>query len=335
MPPHPALAKLHPTAQWPLIVSAPMRTVSNAALTSAVSQAGGFGFYAAGYTPFPEAMLSNSLGIKEPYGVGYLLFSTPLSEALDSFHNLSPRPAAVWFFAPSTSSQMKSWIQSFRSAYPDVSIWVQIATLEEALESISFGADVVVAQGREAGGHGRDIGGSWVQLVREVKAGLKGIGRGDVPVLAAGGIVDGETVAAAVVTGADAVVVGTALVVAGESEAEMGFKELVVAVKDGGRETVRTRLYDTLRNTMDWPEGWNGRAIVNDSFRDHQAGMDLKENLERYQKAVRESDYSRMTAYAGAGVGLVNEIKPAAEIVRDMREGAKRVLREAAELYKE
>ncbi|CCX06970.1 hypothetical protein FPQ18DRAFT_401273 [Pyronema domesticum] len=330
MPPHPALAKLHPTAQWPLIVSAPMRTVSGPALTSAVSAAGGLGFYAAGYTPFPSAMLSNSLGINEPYGVGYLLFSTPLSTALSSFSLLSPAPIAVWLFAPSSSSQMQEWISGFRSQYPSLSIWVQVATVDEAVEYVGFGADVVVAQGREAGGHGRDVGGSWVGLVREVK---EAVGK-EVAVLAAGGISDGETMAAAVTVGADAVVVGTALIVAEESEAEEGFRELVIKTRDGGRGTVRTRIYDTLRGTGSWPEGWDGRAIINDSFTDHEAGMDLGDNLGRYQRAVKEGDYSRLTAYAGAGVGLVKEVKPAGEIVRDMREGARRVLREMAKEFK-
>jgi len=205
------------------------------------------------------------------------------------------------------------------------------------------GVDVIVAQGvADSGGHGRERGGSVLTLVPEVVDLVKrldgesdgepdGEKRRKVAVIAAGGIVDGRGVAASLMLGAEGVALGTRFVASSEAETSDSVKKYILNAKDGGRNTVRTRLYDTLRGTNGWPSHYNGRAIINTSFHDHtQHNVSEEENRKRYQKAVEENDAERLTVYAGTGVGLIHDIRPAAEIFRGVQQEAREILGSAS-----
>jgi nitronate monooxygenase len=102
--------------------------------------------------------------------------------------------------------------------------------------------------------------------------------------------------------------------------------------KDGGRTTGRTKLYDQLRGTTDWPVEYGGRGVLNESYYDAEQGMDLEENKRLYKEALNKEDEgwgakARLTTYAGTGVGLVREVMGAGEVTREVREGARRILR--------
>ncbi|KAI5857888.1 hypothetical protein BZA05DRAFT_456552 [Tricharina praecox] len=331
------LQQHYPWTQTPLIVSAPMRTVSGAALTAAVSNAGGLGFFGAGYSLSDSAVLSDlstlptRLSPGASYGLGFLVFRSDLRDAL-SLTTLH-RPAAVWFFAPADAAQLHEWLCAFRAL--DTRVWVQVSSVREA-EQVLCGqgggvVSVLVAQGAaDAGGHGKVCGGSVIALVPEVVDLLAEKGRTDVAVVAAGGVVDGRGVAAVLALGAGAAVLGTRFVACEESEASRGFRELVVGSADGGVGTVRTRLYDNLRGTGFWPAEYGGRAIINESFRDAEKGVAEDKNAELYAQAVTRNDFTRLTAFAGTGVGLVKEVLPAASIVENLRTQAREVLRQQA-----
>ena len=109
---------------------------------------------------------------------------------------------------------------------------------------------------------------------------------------------DSRGAAAALALGAHGIVLGTRLIATPESEAHEKFKELLVNTSDGGQHTVRTRVYDEIRGTGGWPEIFGGRAIVNKTYEDHENGVPRETAVERYNKAVQEDDFERVTAFA-------------------------------------
>lgn len=104
---------------------------------------------------------------------------------------------------------------------------------------------------------------------------------------------------------------------------------------DGARCTTRTMLYNHLRGTMGWPEQYSPRGIVNQSFHDHQAGVDFEELKERHDEAVKSGDKGwgpegRLATYAGAAVGLVRDVQDAGVIVRRVQSEAKAIMADLA-----
>lgn len=212
----------------PLICSAPMLGTTGPDLITAVYKSGGLGklfphvvysyqpvsntqlgFLGAG---FDLTNLSANLAQTHsllpditplPIGVGVILFRADLSLFLSS---LKPHPpAAVWFFAPETVEQLDTWIINTKSHYPEIKIFVQLGSVKELKALLTGpageGADVIVAQGvADSGGHGLCRGASVVGLVPELRSVIRESGR-VLPVLAAGGIVDGRGAAAALALG--------------------------------------------------------------------------------------------------------------------------------------
>ncbi|KAF8475725.1 putative oxidoreductase, partial [Kalaharituber pfeilii] len=344
MSPEAALLKSwFPHTEAPFICGAPMRTVSGPELAAAVNAGGGLGFLGVGYTLptlAPSVDLSRALlpkpqstTVPVAIGIGLLNWNISLSETLPLL--LSSPTSAVWLFGPSSPDSLTEWTTTLKSSLPPATrLFVQVGSLTEARHALTLPIDVLVVQGvADAGGHGLQYGASIVTLLPEVLdliSSLKSINKlpadKPIPVLAAGGIMDGRGVAAALVLGAHGAVLGTRLIATVESEAHDGFKELLVNTEDGGQNTVRTRLYDELRGTGGWPKQYNGRAVVNESYRDEEKGVKREVNRERYERAVEENDFGRLTAFAGTGIGLIRDVRSAKEIVKETREQAKAIL---------
>jgi nitronate monooxygenase len=310
------LQQRYPWLSNPIIIAAPMRTISGPHLTAAVSLAGGFGFFGAGYEigQFDadlSAMAAELLRHRRnlpvavegtlPIGVGFILFPGNLDAALAAV--VKHRPAAVWLFAPRDARQLEEWVEGFAREAPWTGIWVQVSSVGEAEEvlrgSTGGKVEVVVAQGvADSGGHGRSVGGSVVSLVPELVDAIAGMGLGrEVPVVAAGGIVDGRGVAAALVLGAGGAALGTRFVATEESEAKEGFKKLMVRQGDGGVRTVRTRVFDEVRGTGFWPAEYGGRGVANESWREYERGVSVRVLEDRYRKAEEDDDWGRLTAF--------------------------------------
>lgn len=158
-----------------------------------------------------------------------------------------------------------------------------------------------------------------------------------VPLIAAGGIMEQRGAAAALVLGATGVAMGTRFLAAGEATINRGYQRHVVEASDGGQTTVRTQLYNWLRGERNWPAGWDARGLVNESWRDHEKGVEFERNKQAYSEAAKRGedgwgDRGRMTTYAGTGVGLVREVEGADEIVAEVRDGIRRVLTLSKEL---
>lgn len=122
------------------------------------------------------------------------------------------RVSAIWLFGAKDPSQLQEWISTFRDGAPWVKIFVQVGSPEEARVAVEFGCDAIVVQGGvDAGGHGlKEERGSCLVLVPEVGNLLTAMGKDkDIPVLAAGGIVDGRGVASVLGLGAEGAVMGS------------------------------------------------------------------------------------------------------------------------------
>lgn len=230
-----------------------------------------------------------------------------------------------------------------RKASPQTQIWIQVSTVKDAIDTVNeCQPDVLVVQGTDAGGHGlTQAGASLMTLLPEVVDNLASHCKDKkIKLVAAGGITDGRGIAAALTLGADGVVMGTRFLAAPEAVLAQGYRQAVLDESDGGITTVRTDVYDQLRGTTNWPQGYGGRGIINQSYADAQAGMSVSNNKQLYETALQQGDKGwgregRLTTYAGTGIGLIHQIMPASDIVKSVRTEAIRLLQMKAKAVTE
>ncbi|KAK5108267.1 hypothetical protein LTR62_008651 [Meristemomyces frigidus] len=328
-----------------------MRLIALSKLATAVSSAGGLGFIGAGSDVSTlekeiqdvQKLASQSPALRDvkdvlPVGVGFLLWAGDklLDDALPILANY--KPAAIWLFAPSDPQQLVRWTQKTREASNNISkIWIQVGTVADALSATQdCHPDVLVIQGSDAGGHGLMKSSGLISLLPEVSDSLDELCRKNPSIhkpalVATGGIMEARGAAAALTLGASGICMGTRYLATPEANITQGYRNAVLAASDGGVTTARGHLYDTLRGTTSWPERYGGRGVLNLTWRDAEKGMSTEENKRLYEAAVEKGDNGwgdegRLTTYAGAGVGLVRNVKSAAEVTKEVGEGARRVL---------
>ena len=146
----------------------------------------------------------------------------------------------------------------------------------------------------------------------------------NVKIVAAGGIVEGRGAAAALALGADGIVLGTRLLACEEANVSRGYQDDVIRSTDGGVSTVRSKVYDSLRGTTEWPNRYGGRGIINESYLDAKDGVVTDDNKRKYQEAFNKGNqgwgkHGRLTAYAGTGVGLIKQVMSAKDILQEIR----------------
>jgi nitronate monooxygenase len=298
------------------ILLAPMDLVADARLTVAVTAAGGFGILGGGYGD--EQWLTRELDLLDQsharFGVGFITWSMARQlKLLDLV--LERKPTAV--------------VLSFGDPLPFVDrikrsgaiLLCQIQTIALAKEAAAAGADVLIAQGTEAGGHGVSRG--LVSLLPEV---VDAIGT-STPVLAAGGIADGRGLAAALMLGASGVVMGTRFYATQEAAGAQAAKERIRAAT--GDDTLRSIVFDISRRNV-WPAPFTGRCLRNVHL-DRWFGREVEllrhqeEEATRFAAARRDNDFDIAAVIAGESSGLVRDICSAREVVE-------RVVREASAL---
>lgn len=204
---------------------------------------------------------------------------------------------------------------------------LQVGSAEEAKRAVAAGGDIIVAQGVEAGGHVRDAVGLLPLLPTVVEA------VAPVPVIAAGGIVDGRGLAAALALGADGVWVGTRFVASEESEAHPDYKKRLLAA--GETDTVYTEAFH-----LGWPPHSPHRVLRNSFTEGDRAPEGPVARVRLGDRIVEvppfasglptihtEGQTDLMANYAGQGVGLIREILPAARIVERMVAEAGEIIR--------
>ena len=313
------------------IIGAGMGIVAMPPLVAAISNAGGMGTLGAGLLP-PEAVSGSIAQIRsmtdKPFGVNFITqFAN--HEHVDAA--IAGRPAVISFHWNDLPVEL---IQRVKAA--GIRVWVQVGTVAMARDAVKLGVDAIIAQGSESGGHVRGEAATMVLLPAVIDA----VGP-DVPVIAAGGIADGRGMAAALALGAEAVWVGTRFLASSEATAHPEYKRRVVAAGPG----------DTMVTTMfgpEWPD--RQRVLINRVVREWGHRVDqIPDELRKAPSIGKtmmgpdpydmpkfsvflpipqtEGDFEEMNMVAGESSGLINDVKPAAQIVHQMAQQAEQIIR--------
>ncbi len=291
------------------IIQGGMAWVAEYHLAAAVSKAGGFGIIGAASAP-PEAVREQIHKVREltdkPFGVNVMLMSPNAAEVAKVA--AEEKVAAVTTGAGNPGAYMAMWQEAGIKVIPVVASVAMARMMEKA------GADAVVAEGTESGGH---IGSTTTMtLVPQVADAVK------IPVVAAGGIGDGRGFAAAMMLGAKAVQMGTRFIVAKESIVHANYKERVIKAKDIDSEvTGRSTGHPirVLRNKM-----------TREYLRMEAEGAGLEElemlTLGSLRKAVMEGDVVNGSLMAGQIAGLVKKEQTCREIIEEIMAEAEAML---------
>jgi nitronate monooxygenase len=289
------------------IIQAPMAFAAGGKLAAAVSSAGGLGFIGGAYGDADWISEQFDVAGNQSVGCGFITWA--LKNQPDLLQRVLERiPAAVFL----SFGDPAPFIDTIKSA--NVPVICQIQTIRDAKHAIDVGADVIIAQGSEAGGHGEKR--ATFTLVPEV-ADYIAQNAPDVLLCAAGGIGDGRGLAAALMLGADGVLVGSRFWAS--NEALVHPKMLQAAIEATGDETLRTTIVDIVRG-LDWPDRYNARILKNDfaaQWSDDLVGLKarLEGESEKWRTALAAGDSSIANAFVGEVAGLIHNIKPAAEIL--------------------
>lgn len=307
------------------IIEGGLAYVGNGSLAAAISEAGGFGQVgSAGRSPeqFAEEIEVAASRTARPFGVNIPISehrdNTPYVEVvLQNRHRL----AAVSLSA----GNPRPLIPVFREA--GLRVMVLTSTVRQALKAAEAGADVIICEGFEAGGHNGPAELTTLALVPQVVRALREAGR-DVPVVAAGGIATGEQMAAALVLGADGVQVGTLFVATEECQAHPAYKELLLRAGDEATvviERSQGRVTRVLRNAFT-------ERILELEKRQPSIEELLPYILGHNNRvAAIEGRVEEGYMNAGQSIGLIREIRPAGAVVRTLALEAAAALNRARE----
>jgi nitronate monooxygenase len=188
---------------------------------------------------------------------------------------------------------------------------IQVTDLEEARQAVDLGADVIVAQGTESGGHGALRGRStlpFVPVVVDLAA--------PTPVLAAGGIADGRGVAAALALGAAGALIGTRFQATAEALVDPSISKAIVEGR--GEDTERSTVLDIARGSR-WPSRYPARTLAHpflDEWRGREDELAADAGARQaYHDGVARGDLLPVPVWASEAIDLINDLPPAADLV--------------------
>ena len=302
------------------IISAPMAFAAGGKLAAAVTAAGGLGLIGGGYgdAEWLERQFSEAGNAR--VGCGFITWSlAKRPELLDLV--LARLPAAVMlsFGSPLVfGKQIKA---------AGTKLICQIQNIEHARAAVDVGADVIVAQGSEAGGHG--LLRSTFTLVPEVADHLAKVAPATV-LVAAGGIADGRGLAAALMLGAEGALIGSRFWASSEALVHDAFQNAAIAAD--GDATIRTTVVDIVRK-IDWPKPFTAR-VVKTGFVDDWHGREAELNdpqlldreMNRYVSAMQTGDPVNTGVWVGEATGLIHDVRPAADLLASIVDEAERLL---------
>lgn len=300
------------------IVLGGMGTATTAPLVAAVSNAGGFGTL--GTSAFNAATLANEIAAihertDKPFGINHLLFQ--IQEDMFAV-TLRAKPAVAAFAWARKDQNLRDYFQRAHDA--GCKVMHMAGEVPEALRAAEAGADVLVAQGTEAGGH---VG--WMASLPLVPMMVKAVA--PLPVLLAGGIADGRGLAAALALGAEGVLLGTRFMATPEAPIHANFKQAIV--KSDGHDTVLTEIPDLVSQRV-WP-GAMSRAQRN-KFIERWAGREwaIRQNATEIGKQLAAAraagDIDNASLSFGQDAGLIDCIKTVHEVVRDIVAEAEEII---------
>jgi len=318
------------------VVLAPMGFVSMPPLVAAVSNAGGLGLLGASIGPPPvlaEMIRSIRSMTSAPFGAGFLVVETAFGPGTTDEHiavaAAERLPVAMFHWElPS-----RAWVDRLRGG--GTRVWIQAGSVELAREAVALGADAVVCQAAEAGGHNR----SATPLASLLPAMVHAVR--PVPVVAAGGIGDGRALAAARVLGADAASFGTRFVASREANVHAEWQRRILAAEAG--DTAFTHIFGP-----EWPDGrvrtlrnrvvdeWRGRDDRTPAQPEPPVCIgttrlgDVEYRMPKFSAVLptpeTTGDFEEMCLLAGESAAVIRAVAPAGEIVRHLVADAEALL---------
>lgn len=315
------------------LVLAPMAMGSGGALAAAWANAGALGLVGGGYgdTDWTSReylaaakALGDGGGSSKRLGCGFISWRLEQdASALDWLLDQPLAPAAVML----SFGDPAPWVKRLHGC--GIAAICQIQAVEQLDQALDAGADVIVGQGGEAGGHGLTLerARGTFTLIPELADRLAALAP-DTLLLAAGGVADGRGLAAALMLGADGALVGSRAWVSGESLASTGAK--VEAVAATGDDTARSGVFDILRR-KDWPADYGFRAIRNALHRQWEGReAQLRVNpgpiIAEFEAGVAAGDFTRANVTVGEATGLIDDIPDSAALVERMTSEAAALL---------
>jgi len=297
-----------------------MGSIYAPALVAAVSEAGGLGAMGC-HRLDPEQIRAGATAIRErtnrPFGLNFLIFDAK-EECFATA--LALRPPVIALAWPRPEQDIRAYIARAHDAGAKVTFMA--GGVPEAVRAVQCGADVIIAQGTEGGGH---VG--WQTTMALVPMVVDAVA--PIPVLAAGGIADGRGLAAALSLGADGVLLGTRFLASEESPLHPNFKQAIM--DSDGHDTLLSEIPDIAAGKV-WPgamsrtrrngfiERWAGREWA---LRQRRA-----EALDRLRAARQSGDIDEAALAMGQDAGLIHDIPRAAEIDDRIARQAEQILGE-------
>jgi NAD(P)H-dependent flavin oxidoreductase YrpB (nitropropane dioxygenase family) len=285
-------------------------------LVGAVSEAGGLGVLGASFLQ-PDDVADMVRRAREltakPLGINLLLHA--MEDRVDETLALDPE-----IFSTAWARDDQDLAAIFAKAHErGCKVMHMVPVVEDAVRAADAGADVIVAQGNEGGGHIGEIASA--VIVRQVVKAVSPL-----PVLAAGGFVDGAGLAAALALGADGVLLGTRFLATDEAPVEQAYKDAIVA--SDGTDTVVTTLSDSL-SVRDWPGAW--ARLKRTRFVEQWLGREPELRRRRARlweevAAFQESNADDGLMWIGQSAGLIDSVEPAGDVVRRIVAEAEEVI---------
>ncbi|GLT94382.1 hypothetical protein SLE2022_121250 [Rubroshorea leprosula] len=315
------------------IVLAPLGPdISGPELVAAVANAGGLGLLRAPDWESPDYLReliwkTRSLTDK-PFGIGVVL-AFPHEENIKAI--LEEKVAVLQLYWGECSKEL---VMEAHNA--GVKVIPQVGSIEDARKAINAGVDAIIVQGREAGGHviGQD------GLISLVPRAVDLVGNRDIPIIAAGGIVDARGYVAALALGAKGVCLGTRFLATQESYAHPMYKRKLVELDKTEYTDVfgRARWPGAPQRALQTPFLCDWKSLpaheneVNQPIIGRSTIHGVEKEIRRFAGTVPNvtttGDIESMAMYAGQGVGLIKEILPAGEVVRRLVEDSQILIKQ-------
>ena len=288
------------------VLLAPMGSAAGGRLAAAVTNAGGLGLIGSGYADVSAIDRELSAAGNARVGIGLVTWALDRQpHVLESA--IARRPAAIML----SFGDPLPYVKSIKAA--EIPLICQVQTLYAARAAAQAGADIIIAQGRDAGGHSGMTRGT-IGFVPAVADAVHPI-----PVVAAGGISDGRGLAAALALGASGVLMGTRFATSRESLWSDAMKQRLIEA--GGDDTQQTRVFDIVRD-LPWPAQFPGRAVRNafmERWHDDEDGLRAdRSGIASKYLSTPETDFSSRVVWAGEGADLIDDVPSAKAIIDEM-----------------
>jgi enoyl-[acyl-carrier protein] reductase II len=303
------------------VIQAGMGPFTSAGLVSAVSNAGGLGSLGAGGRAtgdFERELSMTRESTSRPFAVNFTLIGAGVSEASFAL-TLEAQPRLVSFALGDPGDFVR------RAHQAGTLVMHMVTTVQQARQAAERGADVIIAQGSEAGGFGGTVAG--LALIPQVVDAVTPI-----PVIASGGIADGRGLAAALALGAQGINIGTRFLASVEAPIPEDWKQAILAAES--EQAIKAEFWSDIFPATGSQYSVNPR-VLHSAFVDEwqRRREDARREAERLQiqvgAAIREGKFGELLPFTGQTAGLIREILPAAQIVQRIVSEAEEALRRA------